>query len=229
VTSPAIRLDASSSAHWRSSTSPSTKSMPTQLRAPQDPLQQQFRQMIKNWRDIQGMSDDVVARDIRADKIDILVNLAGHTAHNRLSMFTYKPAPVAFTWLGYFASTGVAAIDYVLCNRWLLPESELTHFDRRAVVPARYAVVLSRPAQDGVAPLPAGDTGTITFGSFNNFHKLSPATIALWARVIRISRFPSPPALQCRAAGRRSAHGGTARGRCAGRPPSRWFARPSLC
>jgi protein O-GlcNAc transferase len=158
----------------------------SQLRAPQDPLQQQFRQMIKNWRDIQGMSDDVVARDIRADKIDILVDLAGHTAHNRLSMFTYKPAPVAFTWLGYFASTGVAAIDYVLCNRWLLPESELSHFVEEPWYLPDTHWCFSRPAQDvEVAPLPAGDTGTITFGSFNNFHKLSPATIALWARVIR--------------------------------------------
>lgn len=158
----------------------------SQQRLPNDPLQQRFRAIIPNWREISGLSDEATARDIHRDKIDILVDLSGHTAHNRLPMFAFKPAPVAFTWLGYFATTGVTAIDYVLCNRWLLPESELDHFVEKPWYLPDTHWCFSRPAQDvDVAPLPAGADGTITFGSFNNFHKLSPATIALWARVIR--------------------------------------------
>jgi len=157
-----------------------------QFRAPQDPLQQKFRVLIPRWRDIQGVRDDVVARMIHSDEIDILVDLSGHTAHNRLTMFAHKPAPVAFTWLGYFATTGLPAIDYVLCNRWLLPETELSHFVEKPWYLPDTHWCFSRPAQDvAVAPLPAGENGTITFGSFNNFHKLSPAAIALWARLIR--------------------------------------------
>lgn len=151
-----------------------------------DPLQREFMALIPNWRDIDGLRDDMVARDIHADRIDILVDLSGHTAHNRLVTFTYKPAPVAFTWLGYFATTGVTAIDYVLCNRWLLPDAERAHFVEAPWYLPDTHWCFSRPGEDvAVAPLPAGTDGPITFGSFNNFHKIGPAAIALWARIIR--------------------------------------------
>jgi len=158
----------------------------SQVRASTETLQQQLRNVADRWRDIDGEPDSAVAAGIRRDQIDILVDLSGHTANNRVTMFAYKPAPIAVTWLGYFATTGLPAIDYVLCNRWLLPETELSHFVEKPWYLPDTHWCFSRPAQDvAVAPLPAGEIGTITFGSFNNFHKLSPAAIALWARLIR--------------------------------------------
>ncbi|MCX7179232.1 MAG: tetratricopeptide repeat protein, partial [Proteobacteria bacterium] len=79
-----------------------------------DALTEKIKASAHGWQSTVGMNDERLAQKIRAEGIDILIDLSGHTAHNRLSLFAWKPAPVQATWLGYFATTGVAAIDYLI-------------------------------------------------------------------------------------------------------------------
>ena len=152
---------------------------------PRDPINQQIRAIIPNWRNIQDLTDEEVAHQIRKDRIDVLVDLSGHTGGNRLGVFAYKPAPVAVTWLGYFATTGFATIDYVLCNRWLVPESEENQWVEKPWRLDDTHWCYTRPAVDvPVAPTPALEGGMFTFGSYNNFDKINEPTIALWSRVL---------------------------------------------
>ncbi len=150
-----------------------------------DPITQQIRAIIPNWRNIQELTDEEVAHQIRKDRIDVLVDLSGHTGGNRLGVFAYKPAPVAVTWLGYFATTGFATIDYVLCNRWLVPESEEDQWVEKPWRLDDTHWCYTIPSVDvPVAQTPALEGGMFTFGSYNNFDKLNEPTIALWSRVL---------------------------------------------
>lgn len=152
---------------------------------PQDPLNQQIRAIIPNWRNIQELTDEEVAHQIRKDRIDVLIDLSGHTGGNRLGVFAYKPAPVAVTWLGYFATTGFATIDYVLCNRWLVPENEEDQWVEKPWRLDDTHWCYTAPSVDvPVVPTPALEGGMFTFGSYNNFDKINEPTIALWSRVL---------------------------------------------
>ena len=96
-----------------------------------DALNDHFHRSIPHWLEpsvTHKLSDEALARRIRADGIDILVDLAGHTANNRLSVFAWKPAPVQVTWLGYLGTTGLAAMDYILADPWALPAGEADQF-----------------------------------------------------------------------------------------------------
>jgi protein O-GlcNAc transferase len=152
---------------------------------PTDPINEQIRAIVPNWRNIETLTDEEVAHQIRKDRIDVLIDLSGHTGGNRLGVFAYKPAPVAVTWLGYFATTGYEAIDYVLCNRWLLPESEENQWVEKPWRLEDTHWCYTEPSVDvAVVPTPALAGGMITFGSYNNFDKVNEPTIALWSRVI---------------------------------------------
>ena len=87
-----------------------------------DDLTHRLQAAATQWRDVIGMSDQRLAEQIRADRIDILFDLAGHTAHNRLLVFARKPAPIQITWIGYEGTTGLAAMDYLLADRHVVPE-----------------------------------------------------------------------------------------------------------
>ena len=87
-----------------------------------DELTHRLQAAATQWRDVAGMSDQRLAEQIRADRIDILFDLAGHTAHNRLLVFARKPAPIQITWIGYEGTTGLAAMDYLLADRYVVPE-----------------------------------------------------------------------------------------------------------
>ena len=86
-----------------------------------DDLTHRLQAAATQWRDVFGMSDERLAEQIRADRIDILFDLAGHTAHNRLLVFARKPAPIQITWIGYEGTTGLAAMDYLLADRYVVP------------------------------------------------------------------------------------------------------------
>lgn len=153
---------------------------------PSDPVHQSIRKSVPFWCRVNEMTDEELAHRIRRDRIDVLVDLTGHTANNRLGAFAYKPAPVAVTWLGYFATTGFDAIDYVLCNRWLVPESEEDQWVEKPwrledthwcyTVPKGNIPVVDTPALAG---------GPFTFGSYNNFEKINDATMETWAACIK--------------------------------------------
>lgn len=137
------------------------------------------------WRPIAPLSDAAATDLIRADRIDILVDLSGHTGGNRLGVFANRAAPVQVAWLGYFGTTGVAAMDYILADRFVAPPGEEADFSETVIrLPDSY-LCFTPPTEAGpVAPLPAGADGPITFGSFNNSAKLNPGVIALWSAVL---------------------------------------------
>jgi protein O-GlcNAc transferase len=150
----------------------------------EDALTQRLRGNVPNWRQAWSWPPDRLAEAIRADAIDILVDLSGHTAHHRLSVFARKPAPLHVTWLGYFATTGVGAIDYVLANRWVIPADEEDQWvEKPWRLPDTYLCFTPPPAIP-ITPLPADAAGILTFGSFNNLNKLSDRTVEVWSGVL---------------------------------------------
>ena len=138
------------------------------------------------WRHIAGMTDGAVADLIVADAIDILVDLSGHTAGNRLLVFARKPAPVQVTYLGYGATTGLSTVDYRLTDEYLSPaDSSEWHSEELVRLPGCY--VCYRPPADSppVAPASVVTAGHVTIGSFNNLAKVTPAVVGVWAEILR--------------------------------------------
>jgi len=150
-----------------------------------DALTARIRSHCHAWRAVAGMSDESVVRQIRADDIDILVDLSGHTEHNRLSLFAWKPAPVQVSWLGYHATTGVAAIDYLVADRWTVAASEEVWFSEKVWrLPETLWCLTPPDVALAVSPLPALAAGYVTFACFNRLDKMGDAVVALWARVL---------------------------------------------
>src|SRR6202040_783104 len=147
----------------------------------------QIKGRADHWVPIHNLSDEQAAARIREDRIDILVDLSGHTSRNRMMLFARKPAPIAVTWLGYPNTTGLPAIDYRLTDAIADPPGEADALPSERLVRLKPGFLCYRAPDDAgpVAPLPARAAGHVTFGSFNNVAKLSPATIALWARLLR--------------------------------------------
>jgi predicted O-linked N-acetylglucosamine transferase (SPINDLY family) len=139
------------------------------------------------WRDIVGRDDADLARQIREDRIDVLVDLAGHTAGNRLPLFARRTAPVQATYLGYPGTTGVPAIDYRLCDATTDPPGdEAYHTEELVRLPGCF--LCYRPPADAprVEPAPSATAGRVTFGSFNNLAKVNTGVVDAWAEVLRV-------------------------------------------
>ena len=149
-----------------------------------DDITARLKPSIAVWRDVWTLDDAALVEAIVADKIDVLVDLGGYTSP-RLQVFAGKPAPVSFSWIGYFATTGLTSIDYVLANRWVVPESEEKQWvERPWRLPDTYLCFTEPVGAGEPTSLPALERGSLTFGSFNNFSKLSDATLRTWARVL---------------------------------------------
>ena len=154
----------------------------------EDALTARLRAHFVAWRDIASLDDDAARRMIQADGIDVLVDLSGHTPGNRLTLFARRTAPVQITWLGYWASTGVPAMDYLLADRISLPESEQRGYTETIRYLPDTRLCFMAPTGSNVPPvseLPALSAGRITFGSFQRLAKLDDAVLRLWARVLR--------------------------------------------
>jgi predicted O-linked N-acetylglucosamine transferase (SPINDLY family) len=138
------------------------------------------------WRDIAGVPDDDVVALMRADGIDILVDLSGHTRGNRLLALARKPAPVQATWFGAVQTTGMKAIDWRITDARLDPEGATEHLSRErlARLAGSYACFRPHPGSPEIGPSPAQATGFVTFASFNNAYKINDAVVALWARLV---------------------------------------------
>jgi protein O-GlcNAc transferase len=151
-----------------------------------DELSERFQRAAGQWRPVYHLSDEQLAAQIRADRIDLLFDLAGHTAHNRLLVFARKPAPVQITWLGYEGTTGLESMDYLLANRHLVPPAAEPYYRERILrLPESYLCYDPPPAAPPVAPLPALAAGVVTFGSYNNPAKLTPVVLNTWAAILR--------------------------------------------
>jgi protein O-GlcNAc transferase len=137
------------------------------------------------WRQVHTMDDAALVRQIGEDRIDILIDLSGHTGDNRLPAFAWKPAPVQATWLGYLGTTGVEAIDYLIADDWTLPPELEPHLTEKVWRLPRSYLCFTPPGEDDtIGPLPAVANGYVTFGSFNNLIKVGPDVVSLWARIL---------------------------------------------
>jgi predicted O-linked N-acetylglucosamine transferase (SPINDLY family) len=150
-----------------------------------DDVTERLRGSMDHWRSTVGVDDDNVVKMIRQDRIDILVDLAGHTANNRLLVFARRAAPVQVSWLGYAGTTGLSTIDYRLTDDIADPpgQSDFLHSERLLRLPNGF--LCYRPPEDAPAAASRNnDSGAITFGSFNALFKLNDRVIAIWARIL---------------------------------------------
>ncbi|MCB2183994.1 MAG: hypothetical protein KQH63_18360 [Desulfobulbaceae bacterium] len=138
------------------------------------------------FRDIAQFNDTKTANIIRGDKIDILIDLSGHTAGSRLTVFALRPAPLQVSWLGYFSTTGLPVMDAVLLDKWHAPEWMDKQFIEPIVrIPAGRFCYTPVPFAPEVAPLPYITNKYITFGSFNNTAKYNDSVFKVWAKILR--------------------------------------------
>ncbi len=150
-----------------------------------DAMTAKLRASVPNWRDVRDMNDAALAELIRQDAIDILVDLAGHTAGNRLGAFARKPAPVQINWLGYPDTTGLGAMDSRLTDTIADPPgADAFAVENLVRLPQGFLCYGAGDDVPPVSPSPAGAAGSVTFGSFNNLPKLNDETLDLWAQVL---------------------------------------------
>lgn len=150
-----------------------------------DKMTARLKQWPARWREISPMSDDEVADLIRADGIDILIELAGHTANNRLMVLAQKPAPVQVSYLGYPTMTGLPAIDHWLTDD-LTANGSSAHPPSTAEPLAPCFLCYAPPAEaPPVNRLPAHTRGYITFGSLNHLPKVSDTVLTMWAQILQ--------------------------------------------
>jgi predicted O-linked N-acetylglucosamine transferase (SPINDLY family) len=151
-----------------------------------DDLTYRLQAAATQWRDVIAMSDQRLAEQIRTDRIDILFDLAGHSARNRLLVFARKPAPIQITWIGYEGTTGLTAMDCLLADRHLVPEASRRYYREHVLwMPDGYLCYDPPAAAPPVGPLPSLTSGYATFGSFNNPAKITPEVVAVWAEILR--------------------------------------------
>jgi predicted O-linked N-acetylglucosamine transferase (SPINDLY family) len=150
-----------------------------------DVMTERMRRAAHRWRDIAERDDATVADAIRADGIDILVDLAGHTRHTRLLVFARRPAPIQVSWLGYFNTTGLATMDYFVTDPVSSPPGQERYFVERLVrLPATRFCYEPPEFLPEVNALPARSRGHVTFGCLNALAKVNDRVLALWGRIL---------------------------------------------
>jgi len=190
----------------------------------EDRLTARIKPHFAAWTSLAGLSDEEAAQQIHSDGVHMLVDLAGHSEHNRLPVFAWRPAPVQLAWLGYFASTGMPGIDYLVADHPGVPQECRQDFTEaiRYMPDTRLCFTAPEGADAlRVGPLPALSNGFLTFGCFQNMTKLNDGVLALWSKVFRAlpgarlrhqSRQMADPALREQLFQRLERHG-IARGR----------------
>ena len=144
-----------------------------------------LRALSDAWRDVRSLKDAALAQQIRADGIDIMVDLSGMSVGNRLGTFALQPAPLQVTWLGYPGTLGMAAVGYRLTDAFADPPGVDCDYSEQLVRMRCLWCFQPPPGMPPVSPLPAMSTGQVTFASPNSMLKLAPRTVALWSRLLR--------------------------------------------
>lgn len=154
--------------------------------AREDAVSARYRKYADHWVITTGLSDATLAERIRADEIDILVDLAGHSAGNRLGVFARKPAPVSVSWLGYGYSTGLTAIDFMLTDEVSAPADSEGLFAEKLWRLATPSCVYRPPeGMGGITPLPAMSLGYVTFGTLSRLVRINQRVIRVWAEILK--------------------------------------------
>jgi predicted O-linked N-acetylglucosamine transferase (SPINDLY family) len=152
-----------------------------------DDVTQAFQARIELWRDTRGWPDDRLAAAIRADGIDILVDLSGHMSGNRLLVFARKPAPIQVTGWGEPTGTGLLTMDYLLADPVLVPSKQRGLLVEQVVDLPGFLGYWTPDVLPDPGPLPALANGYVTFGSFNRLTKVSDTVLLCWAAILRAS------------------------------------------
>ena len=156
---------------------------PTHLK--DDDLSLRIKPYFFAWKPLVGISNKDAADIIHGDGIHILIDLSGHTAKNRLPIFAWKPAPIQISWPGYFASTGVTEIDYILGDPFVTPLEEANQFTEKIwQLPESYFCFTEPPVKVDIKPLPALINGSVTFGCFNKIERMNDRILSVWSRIL---------------------------------------------
>jgi protein O-GlcNAc transferase len=151
-----------------------------------DAVTDRLRTHAAAWHDCSGWSDARIADAIESDAVDILVDLAGHTAQNRAAVLRAKPAPLQALYIGYPGTSGLPEVDYFIADARLCPPGAEGHYSEKiARVEGSFWCYQPPRAAPEVSAPPAGRNGYVTFGSYNALQKISDTTVDLWARVLR--------------------------------------------
>ncbi|MBL8523359.1 MAG: tetratricopeptide repeat protein [Betaproteobacteria bacterium] len=150
-----------------------------------DELSACIRPYFSQWKTIHQLGDAEAAKTIHDDGVHIAIDLSGHTQHNRLPLFARRPAPLQVSWLGYFATTGVAQIDYLLTDSVATPPHDAAHFSER-LWPLPDTRLCFTPPQDApdVTPPPFVRNGHVTFGCYQNLAKVSDEVLGAWGKIL---------------------------------------------
>jgi len=151
----------------------------------QDAITQRLKQLVEHWLDISYMSDDEIQARIELDGIDVLIDLSGHTDGHRLGVFARRAAPVQVHYLGYFASTGLAEMDYWIGDSILTPEENNHHFREKVWRLPRVWVSYEGKTDAPLPRIKPRNDHTLRLGSFNNLSKINPQTLILWAKILQ--------------------------------------------
>jgi len=150
-----------------------------------DELTVRIKPFFSTWKPLAGLNDKAAADLIHSDGVHLLIDLSGHTMHNRLPIFSWKPAPVQLTWLGYLATTGIAEIDYIIGdNQATPPENDWQYSESVWRLPDLWACFTPPVEVKNISPLPALSAGCITFGCFNNLSKMNDSIVCLWSKIL---------------------------------------------
>ncbi len=153
--------------------------------SPHDEIHKLLRKTADQWIEIKNMDDATAAARIRGDGIDVLVDLSGYTGRNRLGVFALKPAPVQLTWLGYFATTGLDTMDYIISDERLLPPDNQPFYSEKFWhMPAGYICFQPPDFEVPLDEPPFETNGYITFGCFNTRLKLNRKLIDTWGKIL---------------------------------------------
>lgn len=151
-----------------------------------DAITERLRALPHTWSSVFDLSDEALAQRIQDDKIDILVDLSGHTGFSRLLVFARKPAPIQVTWLGYWDTTGLQAMDYILCDRFGVHEGDEKYFVEKPWYLPHTRLCFTMPnGAIEIASLPAHKNNFITFGCFNNLTKMTDRVVCVWSRILQ--------------------------------------------
>jgi protein O-GlcNAc transferase len=152
-----------------------------------DETTERLKSLPCSWREMQGASPETLSERVRQDRIDLLVDLSGHTADNRLGAFAIRSAPVQVSWIGYPNTSGLPQMDYYITDAVCDPPGLTDHLftERLWRLPRVFCCYLPPMEFPAISPAPFTSNGYITFGSFNNFAKVTRQQIQLWAKILR--------------------------------------------